>query len=433
MADEEFLFPRPGIKDIFQETAHSHFHARYGDACRVAAAADEDDASQGQDGQDEDGSHLNGNIEEILDKDLEVRRRGNGLSHEREAAQIADSHQEQRQDEGQFDAAVEVEFHEETDIAQHRSNIEAADHSDDDGEEQANRTVADDAAIAEFLGDLPLFPVVQRQEDGCCRRSRSAADSPDLEEQGPFGDNRADDRADNTQGHENIVLAVRQRNEQVEDEDEAASGCRCRNGQEQAVRIIRRHNGSPAQGVTPIRQFLRNQLDIGQVRLRQVHAVEGLLIEWIEIDSGIAFQVADVKAHSRFFRRNLFQFFLGHGIDAGRAVMDQASQVIHAILLIILELIDRFDHIERNVPFVQIVRRIVQHGLAFGIDRRITQDFFADEHDSRYVLNLIDAVEEMGYLFLRRIAVIRRPQDNVETVVADGLGVGTEDAQVDIA
>ena len=138
--------------------------------------------------------------------------------------------------------------------------------------------------------------------------------------------------------------------------------------------------------------------------------MEGLLIEWIEIDSGIAFQVADVKAHSRFFRRNLFQ-----------------------ILLIILELIDRFDHIERNVPFVQIVRRIVQHGLAFGIDRRITQDFFADEHDSRYVLNLIDAVEEMGYLFLRRIAVIRRPQDNVETVVADGLGVGTEDAQVDIA
>ena len=113
--------------------------------------------------------------------------------------------------------------------------------------------------------------------------------------------------------------------------------------------------------------------------------------------------------------------------------MDQASQVIHAILLIILELIDRFNHIERNVPFVQIVRRIVQHGLAFGIDRRITQDFFADEHDSRYVLNLIDAVEEMGYLFLRRIAVIRRPQDNVETVVADGLGVGTEDTQVDIA
>ena len=70
MTDEEFLFPRTGIEDIFQETAHSDFHARYGNACRVAAAADEDDASQGQDGQDEDGPHLNGNIEEILDEDL---------------------------------------------------------------------------------------------------------------------------------------------------------------------------------------------------------------------------------------------------------------------------------------------------------------------------------------------------------------------------
>ena len=29
MADEEFLFPRAGIEDIFQEAAHSDFHARY--------------------------------------------------------------------------------------------------------------------------------------------------------------------------------------------------------------------------------------------------------------------------------------------------------------------------------------------------------------------------------------------------------------------
>ena len=79
------------------------------------------------------------------------------------------------------------------------------------------------------------------------------------------------------------------------------------------------------------------------------------------------------------------------------------------------------------------VRRIVQHGLAFGVDRRIAQDFLADEHDARYVLDLVDAVEEMSDLFLRRVAVIRRPQDDVEAVVADGLGVGAEDTQVDIA
>ena len=275
--------------------------------------------------------------------------------------------------------------------------------------------------------------MVQGQENGRCRRSRRTADSPDLEEQGPFGDDSTDDGTDDAQSHEDIVLTIRQGKEQVEDEDEAAGCCRCRNGQEQAVRIIGRHDGSPAQGIAPVRQFLRNHLDVRQVGLGQVHAVERLLIERIEIDPGIAFQVADVKAHSRFFGRNLFQFFLGHGIDAGRAVMDQAGQVIHAVLLIILELVDRFDHIERNVPVVQVVRRIVQHGLAFGVDRRIAQDFLADEHDARYVLDLVDAVEEMSDLFLRRVAVIRRPQDDVEAVVADGLGVGAEDTQVDIA
>ena len=174
-----------------------------------------------------------------------------------------------------------------------------------------NGAIADDAAIAEFLSDLHLLPVVQGQENGRCRRSCRTADSPDLEEQGPFGDDSTDDGTDDAQAHEDVVLAVRQGQEQVEDEDEAAGCCRCRNGQEQAVRIIGRHDGSPAQGVAPVRQFLRNHLDVRQVGLGQVHAVERLLIERIEIDPGIAFQVADVKAHSRFFRRNLFQFFLG--------------------------------------------------------------------------------------------------------------------------
>ena len=161
--------------------------------------------------------------------------------------------------------------------------------------------------------------------------------------------------------------------------------------------------------------------------------MEGLLIEWIEIDPGIAFQVADIVAHGRFFRRNLFQFFLGHGIDAGRAVMDQAGQVVHAVLLVILELVDRFDHIKGNIPVIQVVCRIVQHGLAFGIDRRIAQDFLADEHDARYVLYLIGAVEEMGDLFFRRIAVVRRTQDDVKPVVRNGPGISTEDAKVDVA
>ena len=33
----------------------------------------------------------------------------------------------------------------------------------------------------------------------------------------------------------------------------------------------------------------------------------------------------------------------------------------------------------------------------------------------------------------RRVAVIRRPQDDIETVVADDLGIGAHDAQVDVA
>ena len=80
--------------------------------------------------------------------------------------------------------------------------------------------------------------------------------------------------------------------------------------------------------------------------------MERFLIQGVEIDPDVSFEVADVKAHGCFFRRNLIQFFFGHGIDPGCPIMNETRQVVHAVLLVVLQLVDRFDHVERNVAAI---------------------------------------------------------------------------------
>ena len=161
--------------------------------------------------------------------------------------------------------------------------------------------------------------------------------------------------------------------------------------------------------------------------------MKGLFIQGIQIDADVALQIADVKAHGRFFRRNLFQLFLGHGVNTHRLIIEKVGQIVHAVLTVVLQLVSRFDHVKGQALGLHMLRRHSQHRLALLLVRRIAQHFLADEHDARHIGNIRGPLEKLINLLFRYVAVIRRPQDDVEPAGRNGLGVSRQDSQIRIA
>ena len=209
MADEKFLFPRTSIHGVLQKPAQSHFKIRHGNACRMAAPSDENEGHHSQHTQQYERPHLDGNIEEIPCKGCEILRRGNRPAPQGEAEQIACGYQQDRQHEGQLDAAVKIKFHKEADIAEHGRNIQAADHGNRDGAGQADSAVADDSSVSQGRVYRLLSPPIQQEEHSRCRRRDSTADSHELQEQGAMKQSRSPGSADDCQRQENIIYLFR--------------------------------------------------------------------------------------------------------------------------------------------------------------------------------------------------------------------------------
>ena len=187
--------------------------------------------------------------------------------------------------------------------------------------------------------------------------------------------------------------------------------------------IVDRKGAGLTDRIAMCHELVMRLLEVLHVRFHEAHVRRRLVVDAQQVDADVALLVRIGPALDSRVDLELRLLVLRDGVEPGDVVVaEPLRELLHAILLVELQLGDGLDEAEVDAARLHLVNRRLQ-----GLRR--TERLLAGEDDLRHI-EAIEAREDSLDVVRGAVLVVARAREDVEARIVDGLHLVSRHAEV---